>query len=206
MGRVVSLGLLFAEVPRPDARTLPSRSAAPDTGKAPAAGDKKDPAEPSSGPAAAGGGAVRSAVASDTGVSGGWMGAGSRAGQSTPGAARAGTGRIAIGARRVYHRAVERAVLDASLLVGLAGVFLVNAVVAVVDPVAFIDLVAQSPAAHLLETRAGPLVGPAIAVNDFLIGTAMLAALKLRRLRSPALAWAGAWLMVVTVTKLFALG
>lgn len=94
------------------------------------------------------------------------------------------------------------ALCDAVLLVGLAAVFLANTVVAVVDPAAFTDLVVASPVGTLLGDDADMWVAPAIAVNDLCVGVALLAVLRLRRLRPAVLAWAGAWLMLVTLVKL----
>jgi hypothetical protein len=78
--------------------------------------------------------------------------------------------------------------------------------VALLDPEGFVDLVAKSPLGSLLGPGAASWVPSAIAVNDFLIGAAVLAALRLPLLRAPVLAWSGIWLMIVTATKLFALG
>lgn len=105
----------------------------------------------------------------------------------------------------LYQRITNNRVMEVAFLLGISGVFLVNAAVAVVEPAGFVELVAHSPAAALLQTPAGPMIPAAIALNDFLIGAAVLAVLKLRALRGPVLAWAGAWLMLVTLLKIFAL-
>ena len=105
----------------------------------------------------------------------------------------------------LYRRITENRTMEVAFLLGISGVFLVNAAVAVVAPAGFVDLVAHSPAGVLLQTPAGPMIPGIIAVNDFLIGAAVLAVLRLRALRGPVLAWAGAWLMLVTFLKLFTL-
>lgn len=105
----------------------------------------------------------------------------------------------------LHRRITDNRTMEVAFLLGIAAVFLVNAAVAVVSPAGFVELVAHSPAGALLQTPAGPMIPGLIAVNDFLIGTAVLAVLKLRALRGPVLARAGAWLMLVTFLKLFAL-
>jgi hypothetical protein len=95
--------------------------------------------------------------------------------------------------------------LDGVFLLGLAGVFLANAAVAVLDPDGFTELVAQSPAGWLLGSAARDWIAPAIALNDLAIGIAVLSVARRQRWRSPALAWAGAWLLVVTLVKVSAM-
>lgn len=95
--------------------------------------------------------------------------------------------------------------LDHLFLLGLAGVFLVNAVVAVVDPDDFTDLVARSGFGQALRLDRVPWLGPAIAVNDLVLGAAVLAAARLTRARAIVLAWTGLWLLAVTLIKLTAL-
>lgn len=100
---------------------------------------------------------------------------------------------------------VSTPLLDTVFLVGLAGVFIVNAVIALLEPQGFVELVASGPMGGLATGPAEPLIGPGIAVNDFSIGLALLATQRYRGLRAGVLAWAGLWLMVVTVMKLAAI-
>jgi len=92
---------------------------------------------------------------------------------------------------------------ESVFVLGLAAVFLANAAVAVVDPTAFTELVSASPIGHIVS---GGWVAPAIALNDLCIGVALLTVHRLRWLRPPVLAWAGLWLMLVTLIKLTTLG
>ncbi len=101
-------------------------------------------------------------------------------------------------------RGLGAALLELVFLVGLGGVFLVNSMVAVVEPAGFVELVAASPMGVIVGE--GAWIAPVIAVNDFLIGTAVIATYRLRALRAPVLAWAGMWLLLVTVLKLTTLG
>ena len=94
--------------------------------------------------------------------------------------------------------------LESVFLLGLGGVFLANAVVAIVEPEGFRELVAACPIGGLM--GGGAWVAPVIAVNDFLIGTAVIAADRFKRLRAPVLAWAGVWLLLVTLIKLTTVG
>ena len=101
-------------------------------------------------------------------------------------------------------RGLNPALLELVFLIGLGSVFLVNSAAAVVEPAGFIELVAASPMGVIVGE--GAWIAPVIAVNDFLIGTAVIAAYRLRALRAPVLAWAGMWLLMVTVLKLATLG
>jgi hypothetical protein len=94
--------------------------------------------------------------------------------------------------------------LELVFLLGLGGVFLANAAVAIVEPAAFEELVAASPAAGLMGD--GAWVGPVVAVNDSVIGAAVIATHRIPRLRAPALAWAGIWLLIVTLMKATTIG
>lgn len=79
--------------------------------------------------------------------------------------------------------------------IGFAGVFLVNAAIALLDPTSFIELMRSS----FLETFVSnftPLVW-LIAANDLLLGTLLLWDRWSRYVR----AWAGIWLLVVTLVK-----
>lgn len=96
--------------------------------------------------------------------------------------------------------------LDRLFLVGLAGVFLVNGVVALVHPEDFTGLVARSAFGRLLGLDDLSFLAPVIAANDVLLGLAVLAAIRLTRMRPVILAWTGTWLFAITVVKLTALG
>ncbi|HET9441900.1 MAG TPA: hypothetical protein VFO65_01185 [Acidimicrobiales bacterium] len=96
--------------------------------------------------------------------------------------------------------------LDRLFLVGLAGVFLVNGVVALVQPEDFTALVARSPLGRGLGLADLPVLAPLIALNDLALGLAVLAAIRLTRMRTAILAWTGTWLFAITVIKLTALG
>ncbi len=95
--------------------------------------------------------------------------------------------------------AARRPLLEWTALVGLGAVFLVNAVVAMVQPEDFERLVADSAFAGLSDI--GWLAG-LIALNDLLVGIALIATVWLARYRMHALAWAGAWLFAVSAIKL----
>lgn len=108
----------------------------------------------------------------------------------------------AVAARSVWR--IDAKLLDLVFLVGLGGVFLANAAVAVIEPRAFTTLVAGSPLGRLI--GGATWIAPIIAVNDVLIGSAVIAAHRFQRLRLPVLAWAGAWLMIVTLLKATTMG
>ena len=95
--------------------------------------------------------------------------------------------------------------LELLLIAGLAGVFLVNAMVAVFDPSDFTGLVGQSLVGRAVPTMSGRWVAWVIAVHDLTIGVALVATLWLPRARPFALAWAGGWLLAVALVKLTAL-
>ena len=94
--------------------------------------------------------------------------------------------------------------LEFMFLVGLGGVFIANAVVALLEPESFEQLVAASPAGELLGH--GAWLAPAIAANDGLTGAAVIVSHRLTRARPFVLAWAGLWLFVVTLMKLTTVG
>jgi hypothetical protein len=97
-------------------------------------------------------------------------------------------------------------VLEILFLAGLAGVFLVNAVVAAVQPSDFTSLVEKSTIAQWLGITPGGWLAPAIFVNDLLLGVGLLGAIWARHaVRVVILAWAGMWFFVVTSVKLTAL-
>ena len=108
-----------------------------------------------------------------------------------------------VGAAR-SARQINAALLDLVFLLGLGGVFLANAVVALLEPEVFTTLVAESPLGGLIGDAGW--VAPVITANDFLIGAAVIAAHRLQRLRLAVLAWAGAWLMIVTLMKATTMG
>jgi len=62
----------------------------------------------------------------------------------------------------------------------------------------------SSPTARSLNSPAlaPDWVAPANAVNDGLLGVALLAVHRAGKLRAPVLAWAGAWLLAVMLIKL----
>ena len=102
------------------------------------------------------------------------------------------------------RRSARAATMQLVFLLGLGGVFLANAAVAVVEPAGFKDLVAASPIGGLIGS--GGWVPAVIAVNDFLIGSAVIASHRLLGLRAPVLAWAGVWLLIVTMLKVVTIG
>ena len=95
--------------------------------------------------------------------------------------------------------------LDAALLGGMAGVFLVNALVALLQPGDFIGLVERSALGRAVPAMTGTWMAVAIGVNDLLLGLALGLSLRLTRLRTHVLAWAGVWLLAVTAIKLSSL-
>ena len=98
-----------------------------------------------------------------------------------------------------------RRMLDRALLAGLAGVFLVNTLVAVIQPADFSSLVARSLLGRLWPAMSGDWMTWAIAINDGLLGLGLVAAIWSPRLRPAVLAWSGLWLLAVTVVKLTSL-
>lgn len=100
---------------------------------------------------------------------------------------------------------IDGRVLEAALLAGLAGVFLVNALVAVLQPSDFTGLVDRSLLGRWFPAFSGSWVVWAIAINDLSLGICLVAATWSRRARPYVLAWAGIWLFVVTVIKVTSL-
>jgi hypothetical protein len=84
---------------------------------------------------------------------------------------------------------------------GFAGVFLINALVAWLQPQDFLGLLQKSPVVNWLPGL-GWLI-PVIAVNDLLIAVVILAAPK--RYRPYVYAWVGIWFLAITLIKLTAL-
>lgn len=83
--------------------------------------------------------------------------------------------------------------------IGFAGVFLVNSIVAVVDPHSFVKLMASSFMKHFIHDF-HPFI-TLIAVNDAAIGLLILSG----RWQNYVLAWSGLWLLAVTIIKATAL-
>ena len=80
---------------------------------------------------------------------------------------------------------------------GFAGVFLVNAALAILEPAGFETLMRGSFIGAFLGFNLTPWLW-LIAVNDFFLGALILSG----RWRSTVLAWSGAWLFAVTLLKL----
>ena len=95
--------------------------------------------------------------------------------------------------------------LEATFLVGLASVFLTNAVTAFLQPDDFTKLVDQSAIGRWLPVPTGSWVGIVICANDLVLGLALLPSVWFRRARLPLLAWAGLWLFVVTAVRVTSL-
>ena len=95
--------------------------------------------------------------------------------------------------------------LDGALLAGLAGVFLVNALVALLQPSDFTGLVERSLPGRWFPVVAGDWMAWAIGINDFLLGLCLVTAIWVRRARPVVLAWAGVWLLAVTIIKVSSL-
>jgi hypothetical protein len=87
----------------------------------------------------------------------------------------------------------------------LAGVFMVNAIVAVLEPSEFRGLLERSLVGRVISTMSDQWVAWVIAVHDLTIGLSLLATMWFGRARPFVLAWAGAWLLAVGVVKLTAL-
>jgi hypothetical protein len=95
--------------------------------------------------------------------------------------------------------------LELLLTVGLAGVFIVNAVVALLEPSDFTGLLERSLVGRVIPTMSGQWVAWVIAVHDLTIGVALLTTMWISRARPFVLAWAGDWLLAVALVKLTAL-
>jgi hypothetical protein len=95
--------------------------------------------------------------------------------------------------------------LELVLIVGLAGVFIVNAIVAVVEPSDVTGLIEQSVVGRVIPAMNGRWVAWVVAVNDLTIGALLLATMWIPRIRPFVLAWAGAWLFAVALIKLTSL-
>jgi hypothetical protein len=97
--------------------------------------------------------------------------------------------------------------LEILFVAGLAGVFLVNAAVAVMSPSDFTDLIDKSSLAGTFHLTGSTWIAGAIFVHDVVVGLAVLATIWIpqRGVRLAILAWAGLWLLLVAVVKLTAL-
>jgi hypothetical protein len=84
---------------------------------------------------------------------------------------------------------------------GFAGVFLINAVIAWLQPEDFLKLMQKSLATNWLGNLEWLL--PVIALNDLALAIVILAAPK--RYRPYVYAWTGLWFLAITVIKLTAL-
>jgi hypothetical protein len=108
-------------------------------------------------------------------------------------------------ARPVRRLPLSAQQLEFVLVTGLAGVFVVNAVVAIVEPSEIRDLVERSLVGRAIPATDGRWVPWLVAVNDFTIGALLLATRWTPRARPVLLAWAGAWLLAVALIKLTSL-
>jgi hypothetical protein len=95
--------------------------------------------------------------------------------------------------------------LEVTFLAGLAGVFMVNALTALLQPVDFTELVANSAFGQWLGIGRESWLTALIGVNDLALGLALLGAIWLTRIRPLVLAWAGIWLLAVSVIKVTSL-
>jgi hypothetical protein len=100
---------------------------------------------------------------------------------------------------------VDRRLFDAALLAGLAGVFLVNAIVAALQPSDFTGLVERSLLGRVLPVFAGDWMVWAIGINDGALALGLVTAMRSHRARPVVLAWAGVWLLAVTIIKMTSL-
>jgi hypothetical protein len=108
-------------------------------------------------------------------------------------------------AHPVRPLALQLQPLELVLVAGLAGLFVVNAIVAVVEPSDVTGLVERSLVGRMIPAMNGRWVAWVVAVNDLTIGAALLAAMWIPRARPLVLAWAGAWLFAVALIKLTSL-
>jgi hypothetical protein len=95
--------------------------------------------------------------------------------------------------------------LEVTFLAGLAGVFIVNALTALLQPVDFTGLVAGSVFGRWLGIGRESWLSALIALNDLALGLALLGAIRVTRIRPLVLAWAGVWLLAVSAIKVTSL-
>ena len=119
-------------------------------------------------------------------------------GPTTP----AGTGEL-VAATTTTHR--NERWFEVALLGGLAGVFIVNALVAWLQPSDFVDLVERSMLSDLAPFDIGRWLAWAIGLNDLVLGVLLVRAIRHRSIRPLVLAWSGVWLLAVTVVKVTSL-
>ena len=119
-------------------------------------------------------------------------------GPTTP----AGTGEL-VTATTTTHR--NERWFEVALLGGLAGVFIVNALVAWLQPSDFVDLVERSMLSDLAPFDIGRWLAWAIGLNDLVLGVLLVRAIRHRSIRPLVLAWSGVWLLAVTVVKVTSL-
>ena len=86
---------------------------------------------------------------------------------------------------------VDTRTFELALLAGLAGVFIVNALVAYLQPNDFVDLVRSSVLADRMPVQPGRWLAWAICVNDLALGLLLVASIRIRRWKSAMLAWSG---------------
>ncbi|MCX7784293.1 MAG: hypothetical protein N2318_11710 [Meiothermus sp.] len=98
-----------------------------------------------------------------------------------------------------FSQQSHQAMLGWLFRVGFAGVFLVNSLVAVVDPGGFIKLM-QGSLMRIFIHDFTPLVW-LIAANDLVLGLLILSG----RWQNYVLAWSGLWLLAVTLIKISSL-
>ena len=108
-------------------------------------------------------------------------------------------------ARPLRQFALHVRPLELVLIAGLAGVFIVNAIVAVVEPSDVRGLVERSIVGRVIPAMHSRWVAWVVAVNDVTIGAVLLATNWKPRARPVVLAWAGAWLLAVALIKLTSL-
>ena len=94
---------------------------------------------------------------------------------------------------------------NAVLLGGLTGVFLVNALVAVLQPSDLTSIVEDSVLGRWFPMMTGDWLAWVIGINDLLVGLCLIASIRSPRARPIVLAWAGGWLLAVTLMKLTSL-
>ena len=119
-------------------------------------------------------------------------------GPTTP----AGTGELV--AVTTTRRRNERW-FEVALLGGLAGVFIVNALVAWLQPSDFVDLVERSMLSDIAPFDTGRWLAWVIGLNDLVLGVLLVSAIRHRSIRPLVLAWSGVWLLAVTVVKVTSL-
>ena len=94
---------------------------------------------------------------------------------------------------------------SAALIGGLTGVFLVNAVVAILQPSDVTTLVERSLLGRWFPLMRGDWLAWMIGINDILVGLCLVASIRSPWARPIVLAWAGVWLLAVTLIKLTSL-